>query len=241
MAKFSVAPAPAPPTTPADPAKPVWGWKQRAAQFFCLIMLLGFPIFSVPCQKGDCHSPIEVVATYTYAKKMMPEEYIRAMLYPATLMLNAETLMGDDFQSFQFPAWDGILTAWNLTADYVEDESAKGPVSVRLIPNLLTMFETNDPMSLSWEFVGACVVCLIGAVFSVLGPNKISFWGVLLVVWFIFLDGGKREDVYAQPMFALAIICSAAWVNIKELFSFPPREEKPAEVAVEPKVESKEE
>lgn len=197
--------------------------------------------YSVPCPKGACYSPLEVVASYGYAKQMMPEDWTKAMLYPATLMLNAEVLMGDDAQSFRFPSWDSILPRWNLTADVRDEERATGSTSLRLVPNFLSMFEKDNPNSLGWEFVGACVVCLLGAVSSVVGPNKISFWGVILIVWFIFLEGGRRGDVYAQPMFAMVVICSCAWVNFKELFSLPREEASPDAAAAQPKVESKKE
>ncbi|CAM6118339.1 unnamed protein product [Calypogeia fissa] len=237
MPKVAVAPAPtAPAATPAPKAG--WGWKQRASQFYCLLILLGFPVFSVPCQKGTCTSPLDVVVTYGYAKKILPEDWTRGMLYPAALMLNAEVLMSDDPSSFRLPEWDGILSRWNLTADIIENDSRAGSLS--LIPNLLSIFEANNPYGVSWEFVGACVVCLIGALLSFAGPNKISFWGIIIVLWFIFIEGGRREEVYAQPMFALVVVCSLAWINFKDIFTLP-REGVTPETAAKPKVESKKE
>ncbi|KAG6553114.1 hypothetical protein Mapa_005452 [Marchantia paleacea] len=214
-----------PVTKATAPPPAISGWQQRASQFYCLIMIFGFPIFSVPCPKGNCTSPLDVVATHAYVKNLASEDVIKGVLYPASTMMKMEVLMTGDPQNFSLPQWDQILTTWNLTSDIVEKDGEGDDFEFTIIPNMLTMFEKNGK-TLNWEFVGACIICLLGGFFSIVGPSKYSMWGILLVLWYIYQDGGRRSDVVALPMYLLAFICSLGWINFQNFFTIPPEPRK---------------
>ncbi|KAL2634041.1 hypothetical protein R1flu_005520 [Riccia fluitans] len=209
---------------PASPAKsrppPLSGWQQRSSQFFCLLIVFGFPIFSVPCPKGTCTSPLDVVATYAHVKRFLPEDVIKGMLYPSLAMQSLEVLMTGDPPNLSLPEWNSVLTKWNLTADMVENEDTMQNFEFSFVPNMRTMFE-KDGKNLNWEFIGACTVCLLGGFFSIFGPNTYSMWGILLMFWYIYFDGGRRSDVHALPMFTLAFLCSLGWVDLRSFFKAP--------------------
>ncbi|KAL3693529.1 hypothetical protein R1sor_007180 [Riccia sorocarpa] len=224
------------PAAQARSRPPLSGWQQRSSQFFCLLIVFGFPIFSVPCPKGACTSPLDVVATYAHVKRFLPEYVIKGMLYPTLAMQNLEVIMSGDPQTFSPPEWDSVLTRWNLTADMVEKDDAMTNFEFSFVPNLRTMFE-KDGKNLNWEFIGACTVCLLGGFFSIFGPNTYSMWGILLVLWYIFFDGGRRSDVHALPMFMLGFLCSLGWVDFRGFFQAPPEPTPSAEAKYD--VESK--
>ncbi|MCO5570719.1 hypothetical protein L7F22_024447 [Adiantum nelumboides] len=77
------------------------GWRHRASQFYFLIVLFSFPIFSIPCQKGTCSSPVEVAATHLLSIGA-DQSIAKALLYPGCVFRKLEGIVADN-EPFSFP------------------------------------------------------------------------------------------------------------------------------------------
>lgn len=172
------------------------GWRHRATQFYFLIILFSFPIFSIPCQKGTCSSPVEVVAAHLLSNGA-DESFAKALLYPGAMFTKLERIVADN-EPFAFPAWDTLLKDLSMTTE----GNGKEEISVA---KMLVL-------------IGSCL-CVIGAVFAIFGLMQVGACGMVVLLWYIYTRGGKDSDVFALPMFALAMFCSiGGLLNLEGLF-----------------------
>ncbi|KAJ7552513.1 hypothetical protein O6H91_06G058500 [Diphasiastrum complanatum] len=175
-------------------------WRFRCANFYTLIILFSVPLFSVPCSKGTCTTPVEVVAAFLHTQGLLGEGIAKVIIYPGAILNKAEAVMADN-QAFTLPDWDTLLQDFKVSRQFADGEQYSS------VKNGLFGF--------------GCFLCLVGATLSVLGPSLISAFGMLTLLWYIYEEGKNRQDVYALPMFGLAILCSFAafnfdWVSSKQ-------------------------
>lgn len=169
--------------------------RARASQFFFLLMLFSFPIFSVPCANGTCSSPAEVVAVYAHGNGILPQDLAKALLYPGALLHTVEEAVADGV-SIQWPSWDSLLNNFFNTSK--SNSQIQAPVSL--------------------GFVVGCVLCLVGGVLSMFGPSVFSFVGMMVTLYYIYTRGGEDDNIKSMPMFALAVFCSFGWIS-SDLFT----------------------
>ena len=137
-----------------------------------------------------------MVATFGYERGLLSEDIAKVLVYPGALLSSVEGIVADN-APMEWPAWDAILSKFNLSE----------PGS-----------EAQPPVSLG--FVMGCILCLIGGFFSMFGPSVFSLVGMLIVCFYIYTGGAENKDISAMPMFALAVICSFAWLTFDTLSSF---------------------
>lgn len=165
------------------------GWRHRAAQFYFLILLFSFPLFSIPCQKGTCSSPVEIAAA-SLLSNGVNEGVAKALLYPASVFSRLELIVTNS-EPFSFPNWKTLLKDMNMIVNSNANEKHSIP-KVGII-------------------VGSSL-CIIGAGFALFGLMHVSTCGMLTLLWYIFTLGGKDSDVYALPLFGLALFCALSGV-----------------------------
>lgn len=177
------------------------GWKNRAAQFYFLLILFSFPLFSIPCQKGSCSSPVEVAAS-SLLSNGADEAVVKALLYPGLIFAKIEAIVADN-EPFGFPVWDNLLKDMNFTAK----GHNKGEHSIP-----------------KFGFVVGSYLCIVGAFLSVLGTSWVSAGGMLTLLWYIYTLGGTGSDVFALPMFSIAMLCAVGGLfNLEGLLRRGPR------------------
>lgn len=166
-------------------AAPFGGWRHRASQFYFLILLFSFPLFSIPCQKGSCASPVEVVAA-SLLSNGAPEGIVKAFLYPGLVFSKIEEIVADS-EPFGFPDWNTILKDANMSVKGSRKEESSFPEVGIAIGSYL---------------------CVIGAFLAMFGSMLVSACGMVTILWYIFTLGGKQSDVFALPMFGIAMFCA---------------------------------
>ncbi|EFJ10172.1 hypothetical protein SELMODRAFT_272018 [Selaginella moellendorffii] len=169
------------------------GWRFRAANFFFLIIVFGLQLFNVPCSKGSCSSPMEVVADFLYSKKLASDIAVKALLYPSAFLAKAEVVLGDSNDGFSLPDWK------NLLRDFKRKPK-----------------QSSDPLGL--VFVAGCFSCLLGAFLSAFGITFLSPAGTLVVLWYVYTAGKTDPSIHLLPMFSLAVLCSIAAFNLDIAF-----------------------
>ncbi|MCO5613188.1 hypothetical protein L7F22_067464 [Adiantum nelumboides] len=176
------------------------GWRHRASQFYFLIILFSFPIFSIPCQKGTCSSPVEVAATHLLSIGT-DQSIAKALLYPGCVFRKLEGIVADN-EPFAFPGWNTLLKDLNIKmGNSMNDESFLVKMAV----------------------IGGSYLCVIGAVFAIFGLMQVSACGMATLLWYIYTRGGKDSEVFALPMFGLAMFCSiGGLLNLEGLFKRQP-------------------
>ncbi|KAH7433431.1 hypothetical protein KP509_07G069300 [Ceratopteris richardii] len=161
------------------------GWRHRASQFYFLIIFFSFPIFSIPCDKRTNASPVEVVAAHLLSLGA-GESISKGLLYPGSMFSKLERIVADN-EPFAFPSWETLLSDMKMTKDInMREEGSLGKAAV---------------------IVGS-YLCVIGAAFAMFGLMQLSACGMLTLLWYIFTRGGNESDVFALPMFSLALFCS---------------------------------
>lgn len=145
---------------------------------------------SVPCGNGTCSSPSDVVAFYGYTKGILSEEIAKGLMYPGAFLSRVEGIVADT-EAFDWPAWDSIFEKFKFS----KNEGA-----------------TSPPVSLG--FVIGCVLCLVGGACSMFGPSMFSLLGMIIVLYYIYVEGGENKEVSTMPMFALAVFCSFGWMDL---------------------------
>ncbi|KAI5073734.1 hypothetical protein GOP47_0011747 [Adiantum capillus-veneris] len=160
------------------------GWRHRASQFYFLIILFSFPIFSIPCQKGTCSSPVEVVAAHLLSNGG-DQSIAKALLYPGSVFRKLEGIVADN-EPFAFPSWNTLLKDLRMMVGNKNEESSVAKMAV----------------------IAGSYLCVIGAVFAIFGLMQVSACGMSALLWYIYTMGGKDGDVFALPMFALAMFCA---------------------------------
>eukprot|EP00246_Nothoceros_aenigmaticus_P003318 TRINITY_DN1438_c0_g1_i1.p1 TRINITY_DN1438_c0_g1~~TRINITY_DN1438_c0_g1_i1.p1 ORF type:complete len:220 (-),score=17.45 TRINITY_DN1438_c0_g1_i1:73-705(-) len=170
-------------------------WRGRLAQFFFLMTLFSFPIFSVPCDKGTCSSAIEVVVSFLHHQGLVNKGALKCIAYPAALLNKVESIVGDS-EDFSLPLWDNLL-------DRFRSEEAAESHSADIV------------------LLAGSILCLLGALLSAVGPSYVSLAGMAVLLWYIFIEASEMQDVYALPMFTLALICSLGCLSMDGLIPKP--------------------
>eukprot|EP00252_Welwitschia_mirabilis_P007850 TRINITY_DN19561_c0_g1_i1.p1 TRINITY_DN19561_c0_g1~~TRINITY_DN19561_c0_g1_i1.p1 ORF type:complete len:205 (-),score=31.89 TRINITY_DN19561_c0_g1_i1:390-1004(-) len=162
---------------------PFGGWRHRAAHFYTLLVLFSFPLFSVPCLKGQCSSPVEVVAVDLLAKGVW-KEIVKAILYPSALFSKLESIVSDNEQI--------SLPDWNSPVEEIGRQIRENERISRASGLGLTI---------------GCYLAIAGAIACVLGPTYLSALGPLIILWSVYYEHEAKE-AYLLPMFSIAVFCS---------------------------------
>ncbi|KAH7847801.1 hypothetical protein Vadar_030394 [Vaccinium darrowii] len=79
-----------------------------AGRLYFYLIILGIPLFSVPCKRGTCSTPIQVTAGHLIGSQKWPAVVVKPILYPGAI-----------FQSLVFrtgvPTFNDLLRAYNMT------------------------------------------------------------------------------------------------------------------------------
>jgi hypothetical protein len=132
-----------------------------------------------------CSSPVEVIATSLLANGA-PDAIVKVLLYPGLTFSRVESVVADT-EPFAFPDWDNILKDANM--------SDKGHLQ-------------NSVVEFGLE--AGCYLSVVGTIFTILGVAWVSACGMVIVLWYIYTLGGKENNVFALPMFTLAMVCAMA-------------------------------
>ncbi|GLJ42675.1 hypothetical protein SUGI_0884740 [Cryptomeria japonica] len=165
-------------------------WRHRASHFYLLLIFFSFPLFSVPCPKGLCSTPVEVVTVHLVSKGIN-DAIAKALLYPGALFTKLESIVAEN-EPISLPDWDTLLD--NITASLKDKEQNDRTFGLGLI-------------------IGS-YLCLAGAIACVLGPTPLSAFGPLLILWSIYYEGGDLKDCYALPMFSVAVFCALSGISL---------------------------
>ena len=130
-----------------------------------------------------CSSPVEVVATSLLANGA-PEAIVKTLLYPGLAFSKIESIVADN-EPFALPNWSNVLVDANMA----------------------NQSHLQNSMSDFGLEIG-CYLCIIGTFFAILGVMLVSACGMVIVLWYIYTLGGKDSDVFALPMFTLAMLCA---------------------------------
>lgn len=170
---------------------PFGGWRHRASQFYLLLILFGFPLFSAPCPKGLCSNPVEVVAVHLISKGVN-NAIVKAVLYPGAL----------------FSKLEGIVA---------EDEPIALPDLESLLADIMTSLKDKEQSNQTFELglIIGSYLSFAGAIACVLGPTTFSAFGPLVILWSVYKAGAAREDFYLLPMFSVMLFCALSGVKFQ--------------------------
>lgn len=168
---------------------PFGGWRHRASQFYMLLILFGFPLFSAPCPKGECSNPVEVVAVHLISKGVN-SAIVKAVLYPGALFSKLEAIVSED-EPIGLPDLESLLDG--------------------IMTNIKDKGKNNTTFELG--LIIGSYLCLAGAIACVLGPTIFSAFGPLVVLWSVYKAGAAREDFYLLPMFSVTFFCAISGVK----------------------------
>eukprot|EP01018_Ginkgo_biloba_P010248 Gb_13463 [translate_table: standard] len=165
-------------------------WRHRASQFYLLLILFAFPLFSIPCPKGSCSSPVEVVAVHLVMAGVN-DAIVKVILYPGALFSKMESIVA-------------------------EEQPMSLPDSKYLLDNISTSLKEKKQgdKNFGWGLIIGSYLCLAGAVACVLGPTSFSALGPLVLLWSIYNEGGAHENAYALPMFSVALFCALSGTKL---------------------------
>ncbi|KAH9572507.1 hypothetical protein CY35_02G154700 [Sphagnum magellanicum] len=104
--------------------------RARASQFYFLLMLFSFPIFSVPCANGTCSSPPEGVAVYAHGNDKLPQDRAKTLLYPGALSHTVEGAVADG-EYIPRPSRDSLLN--NFFNTNKSNSQIQAPVSLGFV------------------------------------------------------------------------------------------------------------
>lgn len=168
---------------------PFGGWRHRASQFYMLLILFGFPLFSAPCPKGSCSNPVEVVAVHLISKGVN-NAIVKAVLYPGALFSKLEAIVA-------------------------EDEPIGLPDLESLLDSVMTSIKDKGQNNTTFELglIIGSYLCIAGAIACVLGPTTFSAFGPLVILWSVYKAGAAREDYYLLPMFSVTLFCAVSGVK----------------------------
>lgn len=168
---------------------PFGGWRHRASQFYLLLILFGFPLFSAPCPKGLCSNPVEVVAVHLISKGAN-NAIVKAVLYPGALFSKLEGIVAED-EPIALPDLESLL------ADIMTSIKDKG--------------QSNQTFELG--LIIGSYLSFAGAIACVLGPTTFSAFGPLVILWSVYKEGAAREDFYLLPMFSVMLLCALSGIK----------------------------
>lgn len=133
----------------------------------------------------------------------MSKGVLKALVYPAAFLSQTESIVADN-EDFALPDWKRLLDRFEI-----DGATAQSGGSTDLV------------------LLGGCLLSVLGALLSAFGPSYVSLISVAVLLWYIFFEGASRQDVYALPMFTLAVLCALGCLPVDGLF---PKSRVPMEV-----------
>ncbi|KAG5541371.1 hypothetical protein RHGRI_021266 [Rhododendron griersonianum] len=174
-----------------------------AGRLYFYLIIFQIPLFSVPCKRGVCTTPIQVTAGHLIGTVKWPAVFVKATMYPGAIF---ESLL---FKT-EVPTFNGLLHAYNMTA---LDETFDVQRIEILVGSIFSVF-------------GALTSIRPGRT-SMLGSSLIT-WGILRETLYA-VYARRRIEVFTFPTLLIATLL--AFLSIKSdvrylIRSFRPRRQK---------------
>ncbi|XP_050379739.1 uncharacterized protein LOC126797108 [Argentina anserina] len=163
-----------------------------ASSIYFTVIIIQIPLFSVPCRSGTCTSPVAVTAPQLMACDLIPTVAIKALVYPGAV---AKALVKNE----AIPSFSNLK---------LHDPSA------------VTAADAIADLQRLEVLVGS-YLSVAGAFWGLLKPWRVSFYGVLLILWGLVKEIMLRKSagpnlVYIHPAMSIAI-CSALFSIAKDV------------------------
>lgn len=139
----------------------------------------------VACRNKRCETPLEVISSELIASEVVPSSLVKTLLYPGAFAksLLAGSKLPNHHHLFSSYGFDHMHPA-SFTTDIHHLEVCFFHPSAYNNTCSPTMSYT---INLLQVFAGSCL-CLLGALFNLFKPARISFIGTLLIYWGLIRD-----------------------------------------------------